>query len=95
MKTERLFNFAYSIGAAVVIVGAMGKLMHYFWSDVVLQVALITEAAIFVTLGFQELFAKRTSSEVSSYPKLEAPDNSELTNSVNQLNSTIKQIFNR
>lgn len=94
MKSEKLFNFAYSIGAAFVIIGAMGKLMHYSWSDIVLQVSLITEAAIFVLLGVQELFTKH-SVDLSSYPKIESMDNSALTESVNNLNQTIKQVFNR
>lgn len=94
MKTDKLFNFMYSIGAAVVILGAMGKLMHYSWSDVVLQIALITEAGIFVLLGVQELF-KKQSVDLASYPKMEGADNSELTKSVDNLNQTIKQIFNR
>lgn len=95
MKTEKVFNFIYAIGAAVVIFGAWQKITYRPLADVTLTIGLLTEVAIFAILGFQELLKKPSPSEVSSYPKLEAPDNSELTNSVNQLNSTIKQIFNR
>jgi len=94
MKSEKIFNFLYSIGAAVVILGAMGKLMHYSWSDAVLQIALITEAGIFVLVGFQELYRK-PNSEIIAHASMGGVDNSELTENVKQLNKTIKQIFNR
>lgn len=94
MKKENVFNFAYSIGAAAVIIGAMGKIMHYGWSDSVLQISLIIEAAIFVLLGIQELF-KKHSKEIVSLPKVDGVSNHDLTESVNNLNQTIKQIFNR
>ena len=94
MKAEKLFNFSYALGAAMVIIGAMGKLMHYSWSDLVLQISLITEAGIFVLLAIQELI-KKPSAEIVSYPKIDGIDNSALTESVDKLNQTIKQIFNR
>ncbi len=93
MKTERIFNFIYCIGAAAVVIGAMGKILHYSWSDVVLQISLILEAGIFVLLGIQELTTK--SSQSAAFPKIESPDNTELTNSINNLNQTIKHVFNR
>lgn len=94
MKTEKVFNFAYSIGAAIVIIGAMGKLMHYEWSDLVLQISLIIEAGIFVLLGFQELF-KKQSVDLAPYPKAESTNNTDVSKSLDELNQTIKQIFNR
>ncbi len=94
MKLEKIFNFVFAIGAAIVVYGALQKLTHKPSADVFLNIGLMTEVCIFIILGFQELFAKKPS-EVASYPKLEATDNSELTKSVNQLNTTIKKIFNR
>lgn len=92
----RIFNFIYCLGAAIVILGAMGKLMHYSWSDVVLQIALITEAGIFVLLGFQELSQKTQ----SGVPQIKMPeghvgDSWELNESINNLNNTIKKVFNQ
>jgi hypothetical protein len=55
---------------------------------------LVTEVIIFTLTGFHELF-KRPSANVSSYPKIERADTSSLTESVNNLNQTIKQVFNR
>lgn len=95
MRTEKTFNFIYAIGAAMVIIGAMGKIMHYSWSDAVLQISLIVEAGIFVMLGIQELLTKK-SKEVVTLPKIEGSvDNAQLTESVDNLTKTIKQIFNR
>lgn len=94
MNKERIFNFSYALGAAAVIIGAMGKIMHYSWSDIVLQISLITEAGIFVLLAIQELL-KKESMIVTTQQIGASVDHSELTESVNQLNKTIKQVFNR
>jgi gliding motility-associated protein GldL len=55
-STKKLFNMAYSIGAAVVIIGALFKLNHisYGWFNGtnVLAVGLITEAIIFFIAAF-------------------------------------------
>jgi hypothetical protein len=94
MKTDKYFNFLYAVGAAIVIFGCWQKILHKEMADTFLTIGLLTEVAIFIILGIQELFAKKVP-EVSSYPKVEGVDNSELTQSVNELNKTIKQVFNR
>jgi gliding motility-associated protein GldL len=50
---DKLIPFVYSFGAAFVIIGAMGKIMHYSWANVVLPVALCVEALIFFIYAFQ------------------------------------------
>jgi gliding motility-associated protein GldL len=50
---DKLIPFVYSFGAAFVIIGAMGKIMHYSWANVVLPVALSVEALIFFIYAFQ------------------------------------------
>ena len=45
-------NFVYGIGAAVVIVGALFKILHLKGADLMLSVGLLTEAAIFVISAF-------------------------------------------
>lgn len=50
---DKLIPFVYSFGAAFVIIGAMGKIMHYSWASVVLPVALAVEALIFFIYAFQ------------------------------------------
>lgn len=44
-------NFMFGVGAAVVIVGAWGKLTHQPWANVALTVGLLTEAVIFTISG--------------------------------------------
>ena len=41
-------KYVYGLGAAVVIVGALFKIMHWPGSGVLLTVGLLTEAGIFV-----------------------------------------------
>ena len=54
--TKKLFNMAYSIGASIVIIGALFKLNHisYGWFNGanVLAIGLITEAIIFFIAAF-------------------------------------------
>jgi gliding motility-associated protein GldL len=68
---DRFIPTFYALGAAVVILGAMGKIMHYEWADIALPVGLGTEAFIFVLYAFQSFFrpAKEYSWE-KVYPEL-------------------------
>jgi gliding motility-associated protein GldL len=50
---DKYIPFFYSIGAAVVILGAMGKIMHYDWAGWMLPVGLGTEVVIFVIYALQ------------------------------------------
>jgi gliding motility-associated protein GldL len=50
---DKFIPFFYSLGAAVVIVGAMGKIMHYDWANFMLPIGLGTEAVIFVISALQ------------------------------------------
>lgn len=52
---DRFIPFVYSAGAAVVIVGAMGKIMHYDWASWMLPVGLGVEAVIFLIYAAQSL----------------------------------------
>ncbi|MCG2610667.1 gliding motility protein GldL [Flavobacterium sp. SM15] len=49
---KKVMNFAYGMGAAVVIVGALFKLMHWPGAGTMLVVGLLTEAAIFALSAF-------------------------------------------
>jgi gliding motility-associated protein GldL len=53
---DRFIPTIYALGAAVVILGAMGKIMHYEWANVMLPIGLGTEAVIFVLYAFQSFF---------------------------------------
>ena len=51
---DRLFNFGYGIGASVVIIGVLFKLMYWEAADIMLTVGLITEAFIFAMSAFEK-----------------------------------------
>ena len=51
-KGQRFFNFAYSIGAAVVIWGALFKILHLPGGNTLLCVGMGTEIAMFVLTAF-------------------------------------------
>ncbi|MBQ7855025.1 MAG: gliding motility protein GldL [Muribaculaceae bacterium] len=49
---QRLFNFAYSIGAAIVILGALFKLLHMPYGNLLLTIGMGTEVVMFVLTAF-------------------------------------------
>lgn len=49
---QRFFNVAYSLGAAVVILGALFKILHLSGGDVLLSVGMGTEVLMFVLTAF-------------------------------------------
>ncbi len=51
-RTNKLVNIFISLGAAVVIIGALAKIIHLSWADWALIVGLLTEATIFVIYAF-------------------------------------------
>lgn len=46
-KVKRWVGVCYSLGAAVVIIGALGKIMHTSWANVMLPVGMGVEALLF------------------------------------------------
>jgi gliding motility-associated protein GldL len=57
LLSPRVMNFAYGMGAAVVIVGALFKIAHFelgpLTGTVMLTIGLLTEAAIFALSAFE------------------------------------------
>ncbi len=51
-KGQRFFNFAYSIGAAVVILGALFKILHLTGGNTLLTVGMGTEVLMFLLTAF-------------------------------------------
>lgn len=47
-RGQRFFNFAYSVGAAIVICGALFKIIHLPGDDILLCVGMGTEVLIFI-----------------------------------------------
>jgi gliding motility-associated protein GldL len=54
-KFQNIFQKVNSIGAAVVIVGALFKIQHYPGASLMLMVGLLTEATIFLITAFAPL----------------------------------------
>lgn len=72
-KGKRFFNIAYSVGAAIVIIGAMGKLLHWRSGDTLLMIGMITEAIVFLISAFEKPDKEYKWEEV--YPVLAEDDN--------------------
>lgn len=53
---ERIFNAGYGLGASVVILGALFKLLHWDYANEMLMVGMITEAIIFAVSAFEKPF---------------------------------------
>lgn len=51
-RGQRFFNVAYSIGAAIVIWGALFKLLHLRGGDLLLCIAMGTEVIVFILTAF-------------------------------------------
>ena len=49
---QRFFNFAYSIGAAIVILGALFKILHLQGGNTLLSIGMGTEVLMFVLTAF-------------------------------------------
>ena len=49
-------NYAYSLGAAIVIAGALFKLMHWPFASLMLIVGMTTEVLIFIISAFEPQF---------------------------------------
>jgi len=56
-STKKLFNMAYGLGASVVIIGALFKILHWeigpLNGGILLAIGLITEALIFAIAAFE------------------------------------------
>ncbi|WP_435255474.1 gliding motility protein GldL [Tenacibaculum sp. A30] len=52
-STKKMFNMAYGLGAAVVIIGALFKILHWPFGNEVLMIGMIVEAAVFALSAFE------------------------------------------
>ncbi len=56
-SSKKLFNMAYGLGASIVIIGALFKILHWEWGPLtgglLLAIGLITEAIIFAISAFE------------------------------------------
>lgn len=51
---KRFFNIVYSVGAAIVILGAMFKILHFPYGNQMLMIGMITEAIVFLLSAFEK-----------------------------------------
>ena len=51
-STKKIFNMAYGIGAAIVIVGALFKIQHRPYGSLILTIGMIVEAIVFFISAF-------------------------------------------
>ena len=51
-RGKRFLNFAYSFGAAIVILGAMFKLLYLPFGNLMLAIGMITEIGVFILSAF-------------------------------------------
>ena len=52
-SSKKLMNMVYGLGAAVVILGALFKIMHWKFGNEMLIIGLITEALVFTVSAFE------------------------------------------
>ena len=74
-KGQRFFNFAYSIGAAIVIWGALFKILHLPGGNTLLSIGMGTEVLMFCLTAFDR--PPKTYKWEKVYPALDAPDEAE------------------
>ena len=51
-STKKIFNMAYGIGAAIVIVGALFKIQHWPYGSLILTIGMLVEAIVFFISAF-------------------------------------------
>lgn len=89
---DAIYNFIYSIGAAIVIIGALFKITH--WSlgplngNVMLAIGLITEALIFIVFAFDPPKSEESYAWENVYPELIDPNAQPKTRQVQQFTQT-------
>lgn len=54
-STKKMFNMAYGLGAAVVILGALFKIAHYPGGTIMLTIGMVVEAAVFALSAFESV----------------------------------------
>jgi uncharacterized protein YoxC len=88
-RTNKLVNIFISLGAAVVIIGALAKIIHLSWADWALIVGLLTEATIFVIYAFLPPPPVDHGSGTGGTSNLNA---TELVNALNSVQKTVQGV---
>ena len=67
-STKKIFNMAYGLGAAVVIVGALFKIQHWDYGSEILTLGMVVEAIVFAISAFEPIEQELDWTKV--YPEL-------------------------
>ena len=82
LKKKKMMNMAYGLGASVVLIGALFKILHFsigpLTGGVMLTIGLVTEALIFFMSAFEDVDQDLDWSKV--YPELAGGEASDLAN---------------
>jgi len=69
---KKIMNMIYGLGASVVILGALFKILHWPGGNLMLIIGLITEALVFAVAAFEPVDTELDWSKV--YPELAGED---------------------
>ncbi len=90
---DKLMNTIYSFGAAVVILGAWGKIEHKEFGSGALTAGLLTETALFFVYGLLE-WRKRSEHQPDAAREDADPAKvEELTAALNKTNRLMNKVF--
>ena len=67
-STKKIFNMAYGLGASIVILGALFKILHWRFGNEMLMIGMIVEAVVFAISAFEPVEDDLDWSQV--YPEL-------------------------
>jgi len=87
--TKKIFNMAYGLGAAVVILGALFKILHWPFGNEMLMVGMIVEALVFAISAFEPVEDELDWSKV--YPELAGGEASGRGNQSNEAQGMLSQ----
>lgn len=89
MAFKKIMAKVYGLGAAVVIVGALFKILHWKGADQMLMVGLLTEAGLFLLSAFEPVHKEIDWTIV--YPELAGLEPSEKSSSAGKGKGTVSQ----
>jgi hypothetical protein len=100
MLLDKILNTVFSLGAAIVIFGAWGKLEHTTFGDTALTAGLLTETALFCLYGLLEWIrrpAKHAETPATTQTAVDSPVHKEdleaLTGSIKDTANLLAKIF--
>ncbi len=74
-STEKIVNVIVCVGASIVIIGALFKILHWRFADQMLMIGLFTEAFIFLVYAFLPPAGAEMAALVDALPKMAVSSN--------------------